>query len=174
MNDKEIKARLQELGWTAQEANMSSLDAFGASEVLESGEPIEQAVQGKIGKAKGLLLATDRRLLFVNRGIIKTQSESYRYDKISSVQYQTGFLSTTIAMLIDGRALKVESTLNTRGPAFADHVRQRVERGAQPAAAPAAAPIDIVGQLERLANLKAKGILTDEEFQAQKQKLLSN
>ena len=43
-----------------------------------------------------------------------------------------------------------------------------------PAAAPApAAPqVDMVGQLEKLAQLKDQGILTQEEFDAQKQKLL--
>ena len=38
-----------------------------------------------------------------------------------------------------------------------------------PQAAPAADPIE---QLERLAALKAQGILTDEEFQTQKQRIL--
>ncbi|HSB39524.1 MAG TPA: SHOCT domain-containing protein [Gaiellaceae bacterium] len=43
-----------------------------------------------------------------------------------------------------------------------------------PAPAPAAAPqVDMVEQLERLAKLKEQGILTDEEFAAQKQKLLA-
>lgn len=36
----------------------------------------------------------------------------------------------------------------------------------------APAPTDIASQLERLADLRAKGILTDDEFQAQKRKLL--
>jgi hypothetical protein len=42
-----------------------------------------------------------------------------------------------------------------------------------PAAAPAAAPqVDMVEQLEKLAQLKDQGILTEAEFDAQKQKLL--
>jgi hypothetical protein len=43
------------------------------------------------------------------------------------------------------------------------------------AAAPASAPAsqaDLITQLERLGTLKAQGILTEEEFQAQKAKLL--
>jgi Short C-terminal domain len=39
-------------------------------------------------------------------------------------------------------------------------------------AAPAAAP-DVVGQLTQLAELKAQGILTQEEFDAQKAKILA-
>jgi len=49
------------------------------------------------------------------------------------------------------------------------------QMAAQQAAPPPAAPgvtDDTVAQLERLAQLKAQGILTDEEFAAQKAKLL--
>lgn len=41
-----------------------------------------------------------------------------------------------------------------------------------PPAAPAAAPNDVISQLERLAALKGQGILTDEEFAAQKARIL--
>lgn len=41
-----------------------------------------------------------------------------------------------------------------------------------PAATPAAGGDDIIAQLERLAELKAQGILTDEEFAAAKANLL--
>jgi hypothetical protein len=40
-----------------------------------------------------------------------------------------------------------------------------------PAPAPAAEP-DMVGELQRLGDLKAQGLLTDEEFQAAKAKIL--
>lgn len=44
----------------------------------------------------------------------------------------------------------------------------------QPAAAPAAAPADdLYAQLAQLGQLREQGILTDEEFQAQKQRLLA-
>jgi hypothetical protein len=42
-----------------------------------------------------------------------------------------------------------------------------------PAPAPAAAP-DTIGQLKELAELKAQGILTDEEFAAQKARILGS
>jgi hypothetical protein len=44
----------------------------------------------------------------------------------------------------------------------------------QPAPAPAAPPADdVLGQLQRLADMKTAGLLTDEEFAAAKAKLLS-
>jgi hypothetical protein len=41
-----------------------------------------------------------------------------------------------------------------------------------PAAAPAAPAADVTGELQKLADLKASGVLTDEEFAAAKAKLL--
>ena len=43
-----------------------------------------------------------------------------------------------------------------------------------PAAAPAAPAADPIHQLKELADLKAQGILTDEEFTAQKAKILGS
>jgi Short C-terminal domain len=45
---------------------------------------------------------------------------------------------------------------------------------APPQAAPAAAGDDLVGKLKQLADLKASGVLSDEEFDAAKKKLLAS
>lgn len=58
------------------------------------------------------------------------------------------------------------------------HATEAAYAQAQPAAAPAPAPApaaaedDVIGQLERLGALKAQGLLTEEEFAAEKAKLL--
>lgn len=59
--------------------------------------------------------------------------------------------------------------------ADAERLRERlIEHGftVSPAEAPAAAVVDVVEQLERLADLLDRGVLTGEEFAAQKAKLL--
>lgn len=43
-----------------------------------------------------------------------------------------------------------------------------------PAPAPAAPQVDLMDQLQKLGDLKAQGILTEEEFEAQKAKLLNS
>lgn len=46
-------------------------------------------------------------------------------------------------------------------------------RGAQAAAAPAAsAPVDLVDRVAKLADLRDRGALTEDEFQAQKKRIL--
>ncbi len=51
--------------------------------------------------------------------------------------------------------------------------RQRSQQPSTPAAAPAPAPSDKFDQLRKLSDLKAAGALTEEEFQAEKAKLLA-
>jgi hypothetical protein len=53
---------------------------------------------------------------------------------------------------------------------------QQAQQAAPPPPAPAAAPAgggDLMGELTKLADLKAAGVLTDEEFAAAKAKLLA-
>ena len=57
-----------------------------------------------------------------------------------------------------------------RGAGYAEGA-QSVYAQPAPAAAPAAAP-DLMDQLQKLGELHASGVLTDEEFAAQKAKLL--
>jgi len=47
------------------------------------------------------------------------------------------------------------------------------QQSAQAAPAPAGPPVDMVEQLQKLATLKDQGILTQAEFDLQKQKLLA-
>jgi putative oligomerization/nucleic acid binding protein/uncharacterized protein DUF3824 len=47
------------------------------------------------------------------------------------------------------------------------------EQNAQPVPPPAAAPPDMIGQLKQLAELRDQGILTDEEFNIQKARILA-
>lgn len=55
------------------------------------------------------------------------------------------------------------------------YYQQQQQQPAPAPAAPAAAPAtDTVTQLQKLADLKSQGILTDAEFQAQKTKILNS
>jgi putative oligomerization/nucleic acid binding protein len=52
--------------------------------------------------------------------------------------------------------------------------QQAMQQAAPPAAAPAAGGItdDTIAQIQKLGELKTQGLLTDDEFEAQKRKLL--
>jgi Short C-terminal domain len=75
--------------------------------------------------------------------------------------------------VIAGTATAVSNRVSRRQ---AERWAQQEEQQYGPQQAPAAAPVaaDPVAQLKELAALKDQGILTDEEFQAQKAKILGS
>jgi hypothetical protein len=76
---------------------------------------------------------------------------------------------------IAGTATAVSNRVSRRqGERWAAQGQMEPEPVAEPAAAPApAAAPDPVAQLERLGELRTKGLLTDEEFAAEKAKVLN-
>jgi len=76
--------------------------------------------------------------------------------------------------VIAGTATTVSNRVSRRqGQRWAQQEEQQAAQQA-PAAAPAAAPAgeSVIDQLKQLGELKSQGILTEEEFAAQKAKLL--
>jgi Short C-terminal domain len=74
--------------------------------------------------------------------------------------------------------MSIRSNAGTSLKAFGRGSRRRASmQASQPArraTAPADAGGDVVSQIERLGRLREQGLLTDEEFQAQKEKILAN
>src|SRR6266576_4644782 len=57
---------------------------------LWEGEQVDRMTTGAYGSGVGLLVLTDRRLLFLKEGIIGKKTEDFPLDKISSVQWSSG------------------------------------------------------------------------------------
>lgn len=79
--------------------------------------------------------------------------------------------------VIAGTATTVSNRVSRRqGQRWAEQDQQQYQQQAQqqapPAAAPAAPEADPIAQLKELGELHASGVLTDEEFAAQKAKIL--
>ena len=125
----------------------------------------------------GVLVATNIRIIFLDKGFFSAKVEDFPYDKISSIQYETGFSMGKIIITVSGNKSIIENVVKTKVKAFADNVRVKLsglnEESKKPQQVIVNQAIDIADQLAKLADLKVKGILTDEEFQSQKQKLLN-
>lgn len=144
--------------------------------ILHDDERVERIVQGMYNNGIGVLVATNKRLVFVDKGLIAgVKVEDFPYDKISSIQYKTGLLFGDITIFASGNKAEISQIEKKQTRDFAESIRVRTTPVSTPVSTPrpAAAADDMVSKLERLAELKAKGILTDEEFQQQKSKLLN-
>jgi hypothetical protein len=75
--------------------------------------------------------------------------------------------------VIAGTATSVSNRVSRRqGQRWAQQEAQEAPQQQAPAAAPAPAAESVIDQLKELGELKSQGILTEEEFAAQKAKLL--
>jgi hypothetical protein len=149
-------------------------------QILWEDEKLEKIVQGRYESGFGVLVATNKRLLFVDKGIMKLRVEDFPYDKVSSIQYKTGLLMGTITIFASGNRAEIKDVEKNQARAFGDYVRARTSGATEHASMPQNGPDgdgasdDTLARLERLAKLKEQGILSEEEFQSQKVKILAS
>lgn len=92
-------------------------------------------------------------------------------DKITSIQYETGLLLGEIKIHTSGNIAKIDNVEKANARAFAEFVRNKLSQPKETTTVINNQP-NVLDQLEKLAKLKEKGILTQEEFEIQKKKLL--
>lgn len=160
-------------------------------EYLWDGETVRHMVAGSYGGGTGLLVLTDRRLLFVKDGWTSKTTEDFPLEKISSVQWSSGMMMGKLAVFASGNKAEIVNVGKQAGKLIADTIRERLASGAayppppagahpQPVAppppvvrqAPAVGQEDVFEALEKLGRLRDAGIVTPEEFEAKKKDLL--
>jgi hypothetical protein len=149
-------------------------------EILDDGERVLAATSGMRDGATWLLVCTNRRLIFLNRGMFfGLRQIQMPLDRIQSIDHSSVIAFGSISVWDGASAVAIGMVWK---PSILPFVRVTEEamyalrKGtAKPAAAATATaqPLDVASQIAKLAELKEKGHLTDAEFQAQKKKLLS-
>ncbi|WP_068434168.1 PH domain-containing protein [Piscicoccus intestinalis] len=167
---------------------MAKLDKLvaQAQDHLEPGETVRAAVQGQyevkiMGSdtvRAGVLIATDRRLVFYAKKLTGYDLESFPYRSISSFEQSKNMMGHAVTFFASGNRVHMKwIPINTDLAAFTSAVKQSMAPGdASPA--PTAQPAndgrgDVMAQLKQLGELRDAGIVTPEEFDAKKAELLS-
>jgi hypothetical protein len=119
-----------------------------------------------------VLVATDRRLIFIDKEVFYgLKVEDFSYDKVTSIQYEKEFMLASIDIIVSGEILEIDGVGKYEAELFCEKVRDFMARPKeyfQSKAEPS-----ILDQLEQLGKLKENGVLTEDEFQEQKKKLLA-
>ena len=169
----------------SQIKNLAGFESFlGRKEIKElpsilwEDEKVENIIQGTYNNGNGVLVATNIRLVFVDKGLLfGLKVEDFPYDKISSIQYETGILMGKLTIFTSGNKAIIDNVVKTKVRVFGDSVRAKISTPKEVSnnipQTINPQPIDIADQLERLAKLKTQGVLTEEEFLQQKNKLLT-
>jgi len=148
--------------------------------ILWDDENVENLIQGFYNNGNGILVATNKRLIFVDKGLVfGLKVEDFPFDKISSIQYSTGLLLGKLTIFVSGNKAVIDNVDKQRVRIFGDFVRNKISSQRQSNSKIQAqseqkteTSDDYVSKLERLAKLKKQGILSEEEFNQQKTKIL--
>jgi hypothetical protein len=156
-----------------------------AQEHLDEGEEVLKAIVGtyetkRMGQdsvRKGLLAATNRRLVFYAKKLGGYDLESFPYENLSSIEMgKQMVMGHHVKFFASGNEVRMKWIDDKEGVAeFVTEVKRRMKGGSPvaPLTTPQQQP-DLADQLRRLAELRTEGLLTDEEFEAEKQKLLAS
>ena len=148
--------------------------------ILWDDELPEQCVTGKYHANSGILVATDRRMLFVDKGLLgQLKVDDFPYDKISSLESNRGILAGSIVIHTSGNWDCIDSIPKGQVDAFVAAQRKKVALWKNKAEVPPQtsrqSPSSIgsvIDELERLGKLRQQGILTQDEFEQAKARLI--
>lgn len=169
-----------------QLSHISGIESlFGRKEIKElpnilwDDEAVVGMITGTYNSKIGVLFATTKRLIFVDKGLLfGLKVEDFPYDKITSIQYETGMFMGKITIFASGNKAELKDATKDLVRVFAETVRAKIEnKGSMQSSTPkdeghSGSMEDKIQQLERLQKLKEAGILSDAELAEQKAKIL--
>lgn len=150
-------------------------------EILLPEEELLTMARGKVDHLTWLMAVTDRRVLLMRKGVLFGHRQlEVPVHKIKSVSYKTGLFKGAIFVDTEAGTVVLESVVKKGVPEVCSVICEAL------AAADGRAPSvsargsgrasggSLVAQLERLSDLRDKGVLTDREFLAQKRRLVAD
>ena len=122
----------------------------------------------------GIIFSTPKRVVFFRKSMLGTTTkEEFPIAKISAASVRKGMLMASIILRTSGDEVEISDVDKKQAEKTASVISELMNNHDQNRNAPVIVTGNISDELAKLADLKDKGILTEEEFAAQKQKLLS-
>ena len=167
----EIKRQIQNLKISNVSNFLGRKEINELPKILAESEIVDNIAQGTYSNGQGILVSTNRRLVFIDKGLLYgLKVEDFPYDKITTIQYETGLLLGEIKIHTSGNIAKIDNVEKTTARSFAEFVRNKLSQPKETIAQ--STQPNVLDQLEKLAKLKDNGIISEEEFIEQKKKLL--
>ena len=145
-------------------------------QILDEGERIKAITSGMMNSTTWLAVCTNRRLLFINRGMFYgLRQVQLPLDRIQSLDHEFTIFFGSIRVWDGASAFTISMVLKSSIIPFVKATQEAMHASRNAAGKPGPAATsgnDVASQLVKLVELKEKGYLTEDEFQSQKKKLL--
>jgi Bacterial PH domain/Short C-terminal domain len=183
--EEEVKAEKAKLEATTRLAALrqhvtalGETDTFDERELAHLAKTLapDEKIKALVNGVAALAACTDRRVIFLARGPKYHEQKERSLEQINSISHAAGWVYATITISDGLSTMDFLWVPKAKAEAFVERVIAAIRESKQSAAvvvqtqAPA---VDVATQLEKLAALKEKGILTQDEFDQQKKKLLA-
>jgi hypothetical protein len=171
----DIRQQIQRLG---------QVDTFGTKkeigylpEILSDDESVLALTSGLMDGNTWLIVCTEKRVIFLDKGMIYgLKQRETPLEKIHSIEQKTGLIFGSIGIWDGAARMDIKNVMKQTVQPFVEalnRAREALKRSeGSRQRSPADSGTDVVSQLERLANLRDRGVLTEAEFQAQKARIL--
>lgn len=143
--------------------------------ILEPTERVEALAQGEFAKKQGIIILTTQRLVFFEKSLMGRETlEEFHLASVSSLSVKKGLGGEKLVVHASGHEYEIKRVMHGQIDGLMSRFRAlKHGAGAAPApAAEAASGIDPMTQIERLGELRTKGLISDEEYESKKQELL--
>lgn len=169
-DDRGVMAAVERLGKLGR--------LFGRKEVahlrnvLRARESVVELGQGQYGTKQGLVILTNERLFFLEKSLGGETLEEFDLSAVASVGVSKQRTGETLQIRTAAAVAEISHMWHGQGDSMASAIRQ-LRRGPPMQTVPERQDADDpIAQLERLSNLRDKGVLSDAEFEAKKAELL--
>lgn len=132
----------------------------------------ETEILGKDSVRNGAFLATNKRLFFYAKKLTGYESESFPYSNISSFEASKGMMGHKISFYASGNKVSMKWINDGDVNDFVSLVRNSY--GKKESTNTNANSNSVVEELKGLVELRDQGILSEEEFNREKEKILDH
>jgi len=149
-------------------------------EILLDGERVISFTSGMMDGNTWLITLTDKRIIFLDKGMLYGLKQAFiDLDKVNAVSGETGLILGSISIQDGATTRTIKNVQKKTVVNFTNKIRDALEtrkltQSPHSTSTSQAETTDVISQLERLASLKEKGILSQDEFEQQKSKLIQS
>lgn len=150
----------------------AGLEINNLIEDMRPGERVLFMTSGVANDRNCAIILTNQRVLLKDKGIMTHSTKEVDPRAVTSISTGKKLTGDSVSLTVSGSELEITTMPHGRGAEFAERLRALRDEANAPAAPLPPTADDGLEKLQKLADLHAAGVLTDEEFAAAKAKEL--
>ncbi len=151
---------------------LSQMELNELRNILSKAEEVEAMIYGYHNGTFALMVATNEVLHFIDKRLFDSRIEDFDYFNIETIEYDQSVMWGMIKMTAANNTIELKYAPKHLLYHFASVVEYKMQRSRKRSASKSTIDSEI-NTLERLAQMRHKGDLTETEFQLEKAKIIN-